>query len=94
MVSLAPIARLGIVQGNAEQFVLDTPVIVRLVGKSSTTTLVAGLVDVAELLTTREYVIVCPDIYGPVVVNVFDNDKSTDFSRAVIDRLVPPKSAL
>ncbi len=52
MVSLAPMARLEMVQGKLLQLVLLTLVIVRLVGRSVTTTFVAVFVDEGELVTT------------------------------------------
>src|SRR3954447_7523748 len=60
MISIAPFASDGIVQGKAEQFVLLTPVMVRLPGVSVTWTFVA--VDGPLLPATTEYWIVWPSV--------------------------------
>src|SRR5215212_8847543 len=58
MGSFAPGARLGIVHGRAEQFVLLTVWMDRFDGVSATCTFVA--VDGPALATTSVYVMVCP----------------------------------
>src|SRR5260370_1448060 len=76
MGTLAPEARLAMVQGRAAQPPPVTLVMVRCVGVSVTWIFVA--VDGPALATTSEKVTDWPLLYGPTVVNVFTTETSAD----------------
>ena len=90
MVSLAPTARLEMVQitpadtgpvGQVSALVMFK--FVRLVGRSSIATLVAEVVELAEFVTTIVYSIVWPEVKEPVVSRVLLTERSTEGSKIV-----------